>query len=278
MYKILGADQKEYGPVSAEQLIQWIWEGRADAGTKVQREGTTEWVPMAALPEFASALSSKGRKTIDATVPPSASATAADAIVSQVLARDHVLDPMHCIGRSWDLVIKNFWLLVGATFVIHLIQAALPILAGVLQGGLFLLFLKIIRGRKGEFGDAFAGFSDLFFQLFLVGLVAEILTGLGLLCCVIPGIILCVLWLFAIPLAADKRLDFWPAMEASRKIIAPHWWPFFLLILLNLLVLFAGVLVCCVGVYVASPIVMGALAYAYEDIVGSTASTPAQPR
>jgi len=278
MYKILGADQKEYGPVSAEQLNQWIKEGRADAGTKVQREGTTEWVPLAALPEFSAALSSKGSKTSDPYSQPSASATTADAIVNQVLARDYVLDPMHCIGRSWDLVMKNFWLLVGASFVINLIQGTLLILAGVLQGGLILLFLKLIRGQKGEFGDAFAGFSDLFFQLFLVGLIAEILVALGLLCCVIPGIILYVLWLFAIPLAADKRLDFWPAMEASRKIIAHHWWPFFLLVILNLLVYIAGILVCCVGVYVAAPITIGALAYAYEDIVGSAASTPAQPR
>ena len=30
MYKIIGADQKEYGPVSIEQLRLWITEGRVD--------------------------------------------------------------------------------------------------------------------------------------------------------------------------------------------------------------------------------------------------------
>ena len=56
MYKILGADQKEYGPVSADQLRQWITEGRANAQTMVFAEGGTEWKALGSLPEFAQAL------------------------------------------------------------------------------------------------------------------------------------------------------------------------------------------------------------------------------
>src|SRR5580658_9893078 len=52
MYKIIGADGREYGPVTEEQLRQWISEGRANAGTKVQPEGTTEWKTLAEVPEF----------------------------------------------------------------------------------------------------------------------------------------------------------------------------------------------------------------------------------
>ena len=56
MYKIIGADGNEYGPVTVEQLHQWIREGRANAQTKVQAEGSAEWKALAELPEFASAL------------------------------------------------------------------------------------------------------------------------------------------------------------------------------------------------------------------------------
>ena len=38
-YKIIGADLKEYGPVSAEQIRQWITEGRVNSETKLQAEG-----------------------------------------------------------------------------------------------------------------------------------------------------------------------------------------------------------------------------------------------
>jgi GYF domain 2 len=55
MYKIIGADQKEYGPVSADQLRQWLAEGRVTAQTQVLAEGAAEWKALGTLPEFAAA-------------------------------------------------------------------------------------------------------------------------------------------------------------------------------------------------------------------------------
>src|SRR5258706_15873907 len=54
MYRIVGADGREYGPISADQLRQWVAEGRANAQTRVLAEGTTEWKTVGELPEFAS--------------------------------------------------------------------------------------------------------------------------------------------------------------------------------------------------------------------------------
>jgi len=53
MYKILGADQREYGPVTADQLRQWITEGRANSQTMVQGPDSTEWKPLSSFAEFA---------------------------------------------------------------------------------------------------------------------------------------------------------------------------------------------------------------------------------
>ncbi len=52
MYKIIGTDGKEYGPVSVEQLRQWIAEGRANAQTLVQAEGQTDWKSLANFPDL----------------------------------------------------------------------------------------------------------------------------------------------------------------------------------------------------------------------------------
>lgn len=52
MYRIIGADGREYGPISGEQLRQWIAEGRAIATTRVLREGASEWTTLGGLPEF----------------------------------------------------------------------------------------------------------------------------------------------------------------------------------------------------------------------------------
>jgi Domain of unknown function (DUF4190)/GYF domain 2 len=55
MYRIIGADGRQYGPVSAEQIRRWIAEGRANAQTQVLADGTTDWKPLGTFPEFADA-------------------------------------------------------------------------------------------------------------------------------------------------------------------------------------------------------------------------------
>ncbi len=56
MYKLIGADGKEYGPISAEVVRQWIAEGRANGMTKVLPENATEWKNLNELPEFSAPL------------------------------------------------------------------------------------------------------------------------------------------------------------------------------------------------------------------------------
>ena len=55
MYKIIGADGKEYGPISLEQLRRWMAEGRANLQTRVLPDGAAQWVTIAELPEFVGA-------------------------------------------------------------------------------------------------------------------------------------------------------------------------------------------------------------------------------
>jgi TM2 domain-containing membrane protein YozV len=52
MYKIIGVDGAEYGPVSAEVLRQWIQQGRVGLQTQARLEGSTEWKPLGSFPEF----------------------------------------------------------------------------------------------------------------------------------------------------------------------------------------------------------------------------------
>jgi hypothetical protein len=53
MYKIIGADGKEYGPVTVEQLKDWLAQRRLYAQTRVQAVGSTEWKPAGEIPELA---------------------------------------------------------------------------------------------------------------------------------------------------------------------------------------------------------------------------------
>ena len=99
-----------------------------------------------------------------------------------------------------------------------------------------MIFLNRIRGRPVSVGDVFAGFSLGFVQLMLVGFLTELLTMVGLSCClVLPGLYLFVAWIFGVPLVADKRLEFWSAMELSRKVVTRVWFQTFGLALIAFL-------------------------------------------
>jgi Domain of unknown function (DUF4190)/GYF domain 2 len=52
-YKIIGDDGKQYGPVTAEQIRQWVAEGRVESRTAVFVDGAKDWTFVGLLPEFA---------------------------------------------------------------------------------------------------------------------------------------------------------------------------------------------------------------------------------
>jgi hypothetical protein len=52
-YTIAGQDGKLYGPAGAEQIRQWIAQGRVDSRTPVFPEGAREWTYAGLVPELA---------------------------------------------------------------------------------------------------------------------------------------------------------------------------------------------------------------------------------
>lgn len=94
MFKILGADGKEYGPVSLEQLREWVREGRAGGQTQVQPAGATTWSPLRVLPEFA--------EQFAASPPPTPGTAASMPPVVRTIA--FTLFIVTAIGALWMLV------------------------------------------------------------------------------------------------------------------------------------------------------------------------------
>jgi hypothetical protein len=66
-YKIIGADQKEYGPVTGDQIRQWIADGRVNGQTPARAEGAQEWMPLSGFPEFAEAVGAGGAPGLPAS-------------------------------------------------------------------------------------------------------------------------------------------------------------------------------------------------------------------
>src|SRR6266567_702643 len=282
MYRLIGADQMEYGPVPAEQVRKWIAEGRADAQSRARAEEGGDWKPLSHFPEFAGALA--GRQGVAPLTPPRISAADAEKLAAEIIARDYRVDIGDCFSRSWNLMKDNFWLLVGATALVFVVRAGLgffPVLGiptnvifgFALQGGLSLLFVKRLRGEPADFSVAFSGFTLALVPLIVASLIAHALTFIGFFLCVIPAVYLLVAWwLFTPLLILDKHLDFWPALECSRKVVNHHWWLCFGLSLVACLVGLLGSMACGVGIFFTMPIAVGALVCAYEDIFGARAA------
>jgi uncharacterized membrane protein len=133
--------------------------------------------------------------------------------------------------------------------------------------GNFIVSAKLLQGQTPEFRDFFAGFQY-FLPLLLLSLVAGLFIGIGTLLLIIPGIYLAVAYFFASYLVVDRRQDFWPAMELSRRTINPRWFGFFAFMLLLVLLNLAGAIALGVGLLVTIPLSFCAVTVAYAEIFG----------
>lgn len=167
---------------------------------------------------------------------------------------------------------------VGFCLLYLLIQAVLhsiPYLGAVasfavstpLLMGNFIVSAKLLHGQTPEFRDFFSGFQY-FLPLLLLSLVAGLFIGLGTILLVIPGIYLLVAYMFASYLVVDRRLDFWPAMELSRRTVHPRWFGYFAFALLVMLLNLAGAIALGVGLLVTIPLSFCAVTAAYADLFG----------
>jgi len=236
-YKIIGGDGQQYGPVTADELRQWIAEGRLNAQSLVQIEGGSEWKPLGGITDFVNALN-------PIAAPPQIVAPVNPAERSnRILAREPELRVGECLRSGFTFFTTNpgfvigavslTWLLNGLMMFFPMIGGILHlILGGVLTGGLYLACLRRMRGERATVGSIFDGFRLCFVQLMLAGAITKLLSQFALLLCVLPGIYLFVAWIFALLLVADKRLEFWSAMELSRKVVTRVWFQLFLLLLL----------------------------------------------
>ncbi len=270
MFTIIGGDGKEYGPVSAEQVRAWLASGRANLSTKAKYAGTEEWHTLGEYTEFTSSA---------ATTPPPVAAGDIDpkTYAADLIARAAPLDIFDCIGRGWELLKSNFGSLVGATLVVMIVACvanAIPflgylaalLLGGVFNGGLYYFYIKKVRGQPVELGDAFSGFTLALGPLILTGLLVSLLTMAGLICLILPGIYLAVAYGFSYMLVIDRKMEFWVAMEVSRRVITAQWWRMFGLLIVGGIIAVLGLLGLIIGVFITLPIFLGALVYAYEDL------------
>jgi uncharacterized membrane protein len=172
------------------------------------------------------------------------------------------------IGEGWRLVKADLGTFFLLALVFSLLNAAVPVL---LQGPLFVGFhlfcMKKLFGRRAEFADLFTGFN-FFVPSLVASLAIGLLVGVGVLFCIIPGLVIAAMYKFVYLFILDKRMDFWPAMQASHAVVKNDYFGFTLFLLAMIGVDILGVLCLVVGIFIALPVTVAAITVAYRDVVG----------
>jgi hypothetical protein len=143
MYRVIGSDGKEYGPVSEEELRLWLAQGRLTAESKIKAEGTQEWKRIGEWPRLGALVSGP--------VPPLATPGAGTPVVSGLAIASFVLG------------------------VLGIVTAGLAGIAGLILGILALVKISRSQGRLGGSGLAIAGICVSGAMLLLLPIMAAIL-------------------------------------------------------------------------------------------------------
>jgi uncharacterized membrane protein len=75
---------------------------------------------------------------------------------------------------------------------------------------------------------------------------------------------------FAVQFAVDWDLEFFQALEASRKLVSRQWLQVFVLLILIGLMNILGLLLLGVGIFVTAPLSICIIVCLYNDIAGNT--------
>jgi uncharacterized membrane protein len=179
-----------------------------------------------------------------------------------------VARPSHWVGAGWELVKADMgnYVLIGLIFLV--LNGMVPmILQGPLVVGFHIFVMKRMAGRNAEFADLFKGFN-FFVPALVASLVISVFTFGASLLCLIPGLVVAAMYKFTYLFIVDKRMDFWPAMQASHNVVKSDYFGFTMFLLLLALVNLLGVLCCVVGLLVSIPVSIAAITVAYGELVG----------
>lgn len=189
-----------------------------------------------------------------------------------LINRDYQIKISNWFSSGWEIFKKNagvsiaFAVLAG---IVYILLSTIP-LAGLLVwypviAGFIIASLISLKNQSVEFKNYLWGFRH-FLPLLVFTVVSTIFISIGVLLLIVPGIYLSVAYIFAPWLIVDKNIDFWPAMEISRKKVNKHWFGLFSFSIVIILLNIIGCLPFLVGLFITIPLSTCIITAAYKDI------------
>jgi uncharacterized membrane protein len=169
------------------------------------------------------------------------------------------------------LVVNLFIVLIGSgvsgvagRLVLQLISFVVGI---VLAMGLIRASLAVVEGRSPDVGLLFR--SDGFGPYLVAAVLVTVGVAVGLVLCVVPGIILAIMWhFFGFVIVENPETSPVDALRRSAEITRGYRWPLLGLGLLLIGINIVGALACGVGLLFTYGITAVTVAYAYKTLSG----------
>jgi uncharacterized membrane protein len=133
-----------------------------------------------------------------------------------------------------------------------------------LEYGIVRASLAVVDGREPTFGEAWN--MERFGPFIVAAILRGILVFVGLLLCIIPGLIIWFLTIFTPFYVIDKNLAPTEAIANSIALVRRHAGKLILFCLVAWLVYLLGAIVCFFGLLVSIPVAVVATAYMYRRI------------
>jgi uncharacterized membrane protein len=170
------------------------------------------------------------------------------------------------LSEGWQLVFADLgnYVLMALVFCIF---NSVPLIQGALITGFHIFTMKKLTGRNADIADLFKGFN-FFVPTLVASLLIAIFTFLGTLAFIIPGLVIAAMYKFTYLFILDKRMDFWPAMQASHAVVRNDYFGFTMFLILAVLLNIVGFCFFLVGLLVTIPVTFAAITVAYKELVG----------
>jgi hypothetical protein len=175
--------------------------------------------------------------------------------------------PSFAMQGGMDIEDSSFWIMLG---VCSLIGA---VIQAFVQVGLIRIYCDSVRGKEPDFSDLFKG-ADRFLPMLGLNLLVGILVLLGLVLFIVPGIILGLGLSLSQFYCVDAKMGALESMVASWEATKGQRWQLFVFGLYAFGVILLGLVACCVGVYVAGPVISVAMTTIYLRISGRQGGDP----
>ncbi|MCP4715350.1 MAG: hypothetical protein GY868_09550 [Deltaproteobacteria bacterium] len=189
-----------------------------------------------------------------------------------LIDRDYQVLISKWLQEGWDIFRQNagtaiaFAVVAGICF---LVANAVPFVGLLVTypvlAGFIIMALLVFQDRTAGFNTYLWGFRH-FLPLLMFSIVSTVFMAVGFMLLVVPGVYLSVAYLFAPYLIVEKNIDFWPAMEISRKKVNRHFVGLLGFAVIIILINLVGCIPLFFGLFVTVPLTVCMTTAAYRDI------------